>query len=118
VVPRTTRSGGASSASSTNNDFLKMFKGIFVMCWGTNQCIDVMEQHLQIVRCNQEIIQSQRDEPLLEIHDVPIFLPVLDPYVSLTPAELATFSIGPAHVSNDDVDEEQANDDEETEDDE
>jgi hypothetical protein len=55
----TTRSGGASSASSTNNCFLKMFGGIFVMCRHTDQCLDVMEQHLQIVRCNQEIIHSQ-----------------------------------------------------------
>jgi hypothetical protein len=32
TAPRTTHSGGASSASSTNNGFLKMFRGIFVMC--------------------------------------------------------------------------------------
>jgi hypothetical protein len=36
----------------------------------------------------------------------------------LTPAELATFGIGPARVSSDDDEEAQANDDEETEDDE
>jgi hypothetical protein len=36
VAPRTTHRGGASSASSTNNDFLKMFRGIFVMC----RCMD------------------------------------------------------------------------------
>jgi hypothetical protein len=56
---RTTRSGGASSTSSTNNGFLKMFRGIFVMCRRTDQRLDVMEQRLQIVRCNQEIIHSQ-----------------------------------------------------------
>jgi hypothetical protein len=44
--------------------------------------------------------------------------PVPDPYGSLTPAELATFGIGPARVSSDDNDEVQADDDEETEDDE
>jgi hypothetical protein len=33
AAPRTTYSGGASSASSTNNSFLKMFRGIFAMCW-------------------------------------------------------------------------------------
>jgi hypothetical protein len=38
------------------------------------------------------------------------------PYVSLTPAELAAFAIGPARVSSDDDNEAQANDDEETED--
>jgi hypothetical protein len=59
-----TRSGGASSAPSTNNGFLKMSRGIFVMCWRMNQHLDVMEQHLQIVKRNQEIIHSQRDEPL------------------------------------------------------
>jgi hypothetical protein len=47
----------------------------------------------------------------------PVFPPVLDPYASLTPAELVAFGIGHAHVSNDDY-EEQAGDDEETEDDE
>jgi hypothetical protein len=40
---RTTRSGGASSASSTNNGFLKMFRGIFAMCQCMNQCLDLME---------------------------------------------------------------------------
>jgi hypothetical protein len=38
VAPsRTTRSGGASSASSTNNSVLKIIRGIFVMCQRTNQ---------------------------------------------------------------------------------
>jgi hypothetical protein len=35
-----------------------------------------------------------------------------DPYGSLTPAELAAFGIGPAHISFDDDDEAQADDDE------
>jgi hypothetical protein len=52
-----------------------------------------------------------------EFPDVPVFLPVPDPYNSLTPAELAAFGIGPARVSSDDDDEAQADDDE-TEDDE
>jgi hypothetical protein len=78
----------------------------------------MMDQRLQIMRHNQEIIHSQRDEPLQEFSDVPVFSPVPDPYGSLTPAELAAFGIGPAHVSSDDNDEAQADDDEETEDDE
>jgi hypothetical protein len=86
------------------------------MCHHTDQCMDVMEQCLQIVWCNQEIIHSQQDEPLLEFPDVPVFPPVPDPYASLTPAKLASFGIGPARV--DDDDEEDANNDEETEDDE
>jgi hypothetical protein len=77
-----------------------------------------MDQHLSIVRRNQEIIHSQWDEPLQEFLDVPVFPPVLDPYGSLTPTKLATFGIGPAHVFLDDDDEAQVNDDEETEDDE
>jgi hypothetical protein len=68
------------------------------------------------MRRNQEIIHSQRDEPLQEFPDVPIFSPVPDPYGSLTPAELAAFVIGPAHVSSDDDDEAQPDDDEKTED--
>jgi hypothetical protein len=70
------------------------------------------------VRRNQEIIHNQRDEPLQEIPDVPIFSPVPDPYDSLTPAELATFGIGPARVSLDDDDEAQIDNDEDMEDDE
>jgi hypothetical protein len=77
-----------------------------------------MDQRLQIVRRNQEIIHSQRDEPLQEFPDVPIFPPIPDPYGSLTPAELAAFGIGPPHVSSDNDDEAQTDDDEETEDDE
>jgi hypothetical protein len=46
VAPHSTRNGGASSASSTNNDFLKMFRCIFVMCQCTDQLMDVMEQCL------------------------------------------------------------------------
>jgi hypothetical protein len=114
---RTTRSGGAPSAPTTNSGILKMLWGIFATCQRTNQCLDVMDQHLQIVRRNQEIIHSQRNELLHEFPDVPIFPPVPDPYGSLTPAELAAFGIGHTRVSSDD-DEAQANDDEEMEDDE
>jgi hypothetical protein len=46
VALRTSHSGGASSASSTNSGFLKMFRGIFVMCRCTDQHMDVMEQRL------------------------------------------------------------------------
>jgi hypothetical protein len=68
------------------------------------------------MRCNQEIIHSQQDEPLQEFPDVPVFPPVPDPYGSLTPTELVAFGIGPACVSLDDDDEAQADDNEETED--
>jgi hypothetical protein len=54
----------------------------------------------------------------LGVHDVPVFPPVADPYGSLTPAELAAFGIGLAHISSDDDDEAQTDDDEVTEDDE
>jgi hypothetical protein len=124
VAPtRTTRSGDASSSSSFNSGFLKMFRGIFAMCHRTDQRMDVMERRLDIVHHNQEILHSQRDEPLIEFPDEPIYPPIPDPYASLTPAKLATFGIGPSHapiVSNDDDDDddEAANDDEETEDDE
>jgi hypothetical protein len=77
-----------------------------------------MDQCLQIVWRNQNIIYSQRDEPLQEFPDVPVFPPVPNPYGSLTPAELAAFGIGLTRVSSDDDDEAQADDDEETEDDE
>jgi hypothetical protein len=70
------------------------------------------------VRRNQEIIHSQRDKPLQEFPDVPVFPPVPDPYGSLTPAELAAFGIGPARASSDNDDEAQDYDEEETEDDE
>jgi hypothetical protein len=118
ALSRTTQSGGASSASSANFDILKMFRGIFAMCHRTDQCLDVMHQHLQIVRCNQEIIHSQRGEPLPEFLDMPVFPPIPDPYASLTPAELAAFDISPARAPNDDDDddEEAANDKEEMED--
>jgi hypothetical protein len=76
-----------------------------------------MEQRLQIVWHNQDIIHSQRNEPLLEFPDNPVYPPVPNPYASLTPAELATFSIGPARAPDDDDDDEEeeeeaANDDE------
>jgi hypothetical protein len=115
---RTTRSGGAPSAPATNSGILKMLRGIFATCRCTDQHLDVMDQYLQIVWCNQEIIHSQQDEPLQEFPDVPVFPYVSDPYGSLTPAEFAAFGIGPAHVSSDDNNEAQAADDEETEDDE
>jgi hypothetical protein len=53
---------------------------------------------------------------------VPVYPPVVDPYVSLTPAELAAFGVGPSYApagsDDDDEYEEAANDDEETKDDE
>jgi hypothetical protein len=114
----TTRSGGAPSSLATNSGILKMLQDIFATCWRTDQCLDVMDQHIQIVWCNQEIIHSQWDELLQEFSDVPVFPPVPDPYGSLIPAELAAFGIDPAHVSSDNDDETQADSDEETEDDE
>jgi hypothetical protein len=77
---------------------------------------------MEIVYCNQKIIHSQQDEPLLEFPDVPVYPPIADPYASLTPAELDTFGVGPSYApassDDDNEDEEAANDDEEIEDDE
>jgi hypothetical protein len=39
---RTIHSGGASSSSSSNSGFLKMFRGIFAMCRRTDQRLDVI----------------------------------------------------------------------------
>jgi hypothetical protein len=86
---RTTHSGGAPSTPATNSSILKMLWGIFATYQCTDQHLDVMDQRLQIVRHNQESIHSQRDEPLQEFPDVPVFPPVPEPYGSLTPAELA-----------------------------
>jgi hypothetical protein len=102
----TTRSDGGPSAPATNFGILKMLRGIFATYQHTDQRLNVMDQRLQIVQCNQKIIHSQRDEPLQEFPDVPIFPPI----------ELAAFGIGPARVSSDDNDEPQTDDDEETKD--
>jgi hypothetical protein len=61
---RTIHSGGAPSAPATNSGILKMLQGIFATCRRTDQHLDVMDQRLPIVWRNQEIIHSQRDEPL------------------------------------------------------
>jgi hypothetical protein len=123
VAPaHTTRNGGASSSSSQSSKMLKMFRGIFAMCHRTDQRLDVIEQCMEIVRRNQEIIHSQPDEPLLEFPDVPVYPPIVVPYASLTPAELAAFGLSPSYApvgsDNDDEDEKATNDDEETKDDE
>jgi hypothetical protein len=76
----TTRSGGAPSAPAPNSDIFKMLWGIFATCWHTDQRLDVLDQCLQTVQHNQKIIHSQRDEPLQEFPNVPIFPPVPDPY--------------------------------------
>jgi hypothetical protein len=52
---------------------LKMFQGIFTICHRFDQRLDVIEKHIEIVHRNQEIIHSQRDEPLQEFLDVPVF---------------------------------------------
>jgi hypothetical protein len=93
------------------------------MCRRTDKHLDVIEQCMEIVCHNQEIIHSQRDEPLLEFPGVPVYLPIADPYVSLTPAELVAFGVGPSYApasndDDDDEDEEAANDDEDDEDEE
>jgi hypothetical protein len=85
--------------------------------------LDVIEQRIEIVHRNQEIIHNQRDEPLLEFPDVPVYPSVIAPYASLTPAELSAFGVGPSYAptdsdDDDDEEEEATNDDEETEDDE
>jgi hypothetical protein len=101
VAPAHSGHRGGASSSSSNFRFLKLFRCIFAMCHRTDQRMDMMECHL----------------------DEPVYPPVLDPYASLTPNELAAFGIGPSHApagndDDDDGDEEEANDDEETEDDE
>jgi hypothetical protein len=124
VAPsHTTYSGGASSSSSTNSGFLRMFRG--TMCHRTDQHMDVMDHRIDILHRNQEIIHSQRDEPLIEFPEELVYPPVPDPYVSLTLAELANFGVGfyrapTASIDDDgsDYDEEVANDDKEMEDDE
>jgi hypothetical protein len=78
---------------------------------------------MEIARRNQEIIHSQQDELLLEFPNVSVYPPITDPCASLTPAELATFGLGPSYApadsdDDDDEHEEAANDDEETKDDE
>jgi hypothetical protein len=120
---RATHDGGASSSSSANSGFLKMFWGIFAMCHHIEQRMDVMDRCIDILHRNQEIIHSQRDDPLIEFPDKPVYPPVPDPYASLTQAELAAFGVGVPHAppggsDDDNDDEEEANDDEETEDDE
>jgi hypothetical protein len=55
---RTTRSSGASSSSSQSSEMLKMFRGIFAMCHRNDQCLDVIEQCMEILHCNQDIIHS------------------------------------------------------------
>jgi hypothetical protein len=50
VAPsRTTRRGDASSASSSNTGFLKMFRGIFTMCHRTDHRTDVMEHAYRLL---------------------------------------------------------------------
>jgi hypothetical protein len=61
---RTTHSSGAPSTAAINSGILKMLWGIFATCRCTDQHLDVMDQPLQIVWCNQEIIHSQWDELL------------------------------------------------------
>jgi hypothetical protein len=46
---RTIHSGGAPSAPAPNSGILKMLQGIFATCRLTDQCLDVMDQCLQIV---------------------------------------------------------------------
>jgi hypothetical protein len=123
VAPsHSTRSDGASSSSAQGSGMLKMFQGIFAMCPHSDQRLDVIEQRMKIVRRNQEIIHSQRDEPFQEFPNVPVFPPVPDTYVLLTPAELTAFGIVPSHApawyDDDDEEEEAGNDDEKTENDE
>jgi hypothetical protein len=121
VAPTRTTHGGGASSSSSNSEFLKMFQGIFSMCHRIDQRMDVMEWLISILRRNQEIDHSQRDEPFIEFPEEPVYPPIHDPYASLTPAELAAFGVGPSHASTIDgygADDDEANDDEETEDDE
>jgi hypothetical protein len=87
------------------------------MCRRIDQRMDVMDHRIDILRWNQEIIHIQRDEPLIEFPEDPVYPPV--PYASLTLTELAAFGVvfsqAPTTGNNDD-DEEVANDDEEMED--
>jgi hypothetical protein len=83
--------------------------------------MDVMDHCIDILHQNQKIIHNQRDEPLIEFPEEPVYPPVPDPYASLTHAKLVAFGVGVPRappVGDDDDDEEEANDDKEMEDDE
>jgi hypothetical protein len=117
ALSHTTRSGGASS-SSTNFGFFKMFQGIFTMCCHIDQCMVVMDRRIDILRRNQKIIHSQRDEPLIEFLEEPVYPPVPENAL-LTQAELAAIGVGISRApptGSDDEDEEAVNNDEEMED--
>jgi hypothetical protein len=67
--------------------------------------MDVMNHHIDILCKNREIIHRQRDGPLIEFPEDPIYPPIPDPYASLAQTELATFGVGIPHaptISNDD----------------
>jgi hypothetical protein len=49
---RTTRSGGAPSTPAPNSGILKMLRGIFATFQRTDQCLDVIDQCLQIMQQN------------------------------------------------------------------
>jgi hypothetical protein len=54
------------------------------MCHRTDQCMDIHEHRTDILQWNQDIIHSQRDDPLSEFPEAPIYPPVPDPYALLT----------------------------------
>jgi hypothetical protein len=52
VAPTCTTCSGGASSSSSNSSFLKIFQGIFAMCRRTDQHLDVIEHHMEIVHRN------------------------------------------------------------------
>jgi hypothetical protein len=46
--------------------------------------MNVLERCTDIIRRNQDIIHSQRDDPLIEFPEELLYPPVPDPYASLT----------------------------------
>jgi hypothetical protein len=46
AAPRTTYSGDAPSAPAPNSNILGMLQGIFATYRRTDQCLDLMDQHL------------------------------------------------------------------------
>jgi hypothetical protein len=97
-----------------------MLRGIFAMCHHTDQHIDALECHTNILQRNHTTIHNQRDDPLLELTEESIYSPILDPFASLTHTELASFGVGASCApppTDSDYDEDDAND-QKTEDDE
>jgi hypothetical protein len=97
-----TSSNEPRSSSSGRSAFFKLFKGLFSICQSSKQSMDVIHEHQEVLLENQRNLhhKMQVEQPFVEFSPIEVLLEFLDPFASLTAAEMVYLSMDAPRTSS------------------